>query len=620
MSKRQNHRQLPSEVHRPYTDEDRQIKKLTTWFYGFTKLYPKQDDTVVNIGFTYPIDHKDFIIFFMEQWVKWTDAKLDKLQEGTDAYADLFGTRGFSYQEFSLLVSGKVKEEFFERFRVFDYFYITDQTERDYITSLASAKEVDVLDAYIEAISGSIKTEISLLNRFFFQTKIPLYFSLQALKQHSYILAQSGSGKSELIKLLIFDLQRRSHKTWSKSLILIEPHGDLCNDVLSFVFNKGKAKKRLVYLDPFIRDTARQIFGEDILGADYTFVLNPFDIPLKNDGEINRMTQMLSSAFFEILKNEATTQMEAIIDACIETLLRKEGTSISDLKRFMNNEENADLIEAGMNIPNIERQTMMKRFKEDKRINPTKSGIYYRLQSLIGDMVFRRILVGKSTVDLDKEMNAGKVIICNLSKAKMGVKSAPAFGKLLLALIQGIVTKRQDIRPERRKETYCFIDEFQNYVTPTVQEIMAETRKYSLHMTLANQVIGQNMDTQVKRSILGNTAIKIAGDNEPDSLDIMTKQMGKLSPKDFERLPKYSFYAYNKFNKKSGVHTVRVPDFLVKKKPPFYLSKKELKGLFLYLVHESGYYIRVSDTKEAIPKASSNTNNKPTDYTHDFTD
>lgn len=79
-----------------------------------------------------------------------------------------------------------------------------------------------------------------------------------------------------------------------------------------------------------------------------------------------------------------------------------------------------------MTIPNIERRKVMNMFKSNERIRGTKSGIFFRLQTLIGDKEFRRLLVGTSTIDLWKEVNSGKVIIFNLAKGTLGKKSAPA--------------------------------------------------------------------------------------------------------------------------------------------------------------------------------------------------
>lgn len=141
--------------------------------------------------------------------------------------------------------------------------------------------------------------------------------------------------------------------------------------------------------------------------------------------------------------------------------------------------------------------------------------------------------------------------------------------------------------------TYCFIDEFQNFVTPSIDTVMAEARKYRLYMSLANQVISQNMERGTKRAVLGNTALKFAGDNEPDSIEVMAKQMGNLKQDRFNGLPKYSFFYYDKLNKASGVNTLRVPDFLVNQNSRFFMKKEDLKDVFKYLVYDSGYYRKV---------------------------
>ncbi|MEL6943461.1 MAG: hypothetical protein AAFO82_12395, partial [Bacteroidota bacterium] len=266
---------------------------------------------------------------------------------------------------------------------------------------------------------------------------------------------------------------------------------------------------------------------------------------------------------------------------------------IADLKRFMDNEENEDLLVLLEQLSNEERRKMARKILSDNKLTSTKSGIYYRLQTLIGDGEFRRLLTQESTVRLEREMNAGKIIIFNFAKAKMGRTSSTVFGKLILALIQGFATKRLELPKEKRKETICIVDECHNYLSKSVRAILTEERKMALHLVLSHQQAGQDMDTEMKRTILSNTGLKFAGNNESDSLKIMSENMGDLTPKDFDKLPLYSFYCYDKQNKKRGALLVRVPDFLVKKEPPFYMDKSELKELFLWLANESGYYRKV---------------------------
>jgi DNA helicase HerA-like ATPase len=104
-----------------------------------------------------------------------------------------------------------------------------------------------------------------------------VYFPLSSLKRHTYILGKTGSGKSELMKNLWFDLQINSNIRRNKSLVCIEPQGKLSVELLQFYLNSGN-KEKVVYLDTHIRETAKQLLGEDIVDDDYIFVFNPFDI------------------------------------------------------------------------------------------------------------------------------------------------------------------------------------------------------------------------------------------------------------------------------------------------------------------------------------------------------
>lgn len=582
-------------------------------FYQLTSLKSSEQEEGVLGGYVHAVENPLFVVNFMDRYVSWRDSILDRIPEGTVEYAREFGKRGFTYTEFLLVTSGSIKEENYGRHRVFQYLYLYDQDDCGYFAIEHSGEGKTQMERYVEALGKWVGNEIPELERFLFATKIPLRFPVKHYKKHAYILSQSGSGKSELMKLLFYDFQRTSKADNSKTLVLVEPHGDLAQEVLMFAFNKHK-KERVVYLDPFIRETAKSLLGEDILKDDYTFVLNPFDQKSRTDKEISYLTDKLSTAFFEIIDSEETFQMEAIIEACVETLLRREGSTIADLKRFMDDKQNQDLVEKGASIPNVERSNLMQtRFRTDGKIISTKGSVYYRLQKLLGNSEFRRLLVGESTLDLERELNSGKVIICNVSKGRLGT-AANAFGKLFIALILGYVTKRQDIPKNQRKETFLFIDEFQNFISPSIEEVMAETRKYSLHVTLSHQVMGQNMTVELKRLIAGNTAIKIAGQNEPESLSWMAKQMKHLEVTQFDDLPEYSFFVNNKFNKRAGTYLFRVPDFLVNTEPPYYMSRAELKEFFLYLVHESGYYRKVDRTEGNEEHGSGNV------YQPDFTE
>ena len=58
--------------------------------------------------------------------------------------------------------------------------------------------------------------------------------------------------------------------------------------------------------------------------------------------------------------------------------------------------------------------------------------------------------------------------------------------------------------PEReRKDFYLYVDEFQNVVTQTFENILSEARKYALNLTIAHQYVGQIIP-RVHQAVLGN--------------------------------------------------------------------------------------------------------------------
>jgi hypothetical protein len=288
--------------------------------------------------------------------------------------------------------------------------------------------------------------------------------------------------------------------------------------------------------------------------------------------------------------------MEVVIEACVETLLRKENSDISELKKMVNEAENEELLSLMEKIPNEERSKMAERMRNDKKLRSSLGGVFYRLQKILGNSDFKRLLMGENTINIEKFINDGRCIIFDVSKTKLGKNASPAFGKLMLSLIQGYAKKRQDIPLEKRKETIVIADEFQNYTVESVHEILEESRKFSLHLLLSQQYIGQGMDNDMRRSITSNTTLKIASDNDSDSLKFMCENMGNLNPVAFEKLPPYSFYVYDKTNKKAGAQMLHVPDFLVDQRSAFYQSKKDLKEYFLWLANESGYYRKIENT------------------------
>jgi hypothetical protein len=63
--------------------------------------------------------------------------------------------------------------------------------------------------------------------------------------------------------------------------------------------------------------------------------------------------------------------------------------------------------------------------------------------------------------------------------------------------------ERAAIPEKDRSDFYLYVDEFQNVVTQTFENILSEARKYGLNLTIAHQYVGQII-SKVHQAVLGN--------------------------------------------------------------------------------------------------------------------
>ena len=82
-------------------------------------------------------------------------------------------------------------------------------------------------------------------------------------------------------------------------------------------------------------------------------------------------------------------------------------------------------------------------------------------------------------------------------------------------MLQGIAMRRAELREIDRIPCHLFIDEVQNFTTPSIRTIMNEARKFRLSLTCCQQVLGDGMTTEIRNSILGSSNIQIVGATKP---------------------------------------------------------------------------------------------------------
>jgi hypothetical protein len=113
-------------------------------------------------------------------------------------------------------------------------------------------------------------------------------------------------------------------------------------------------------------------------------------------------------------------------------------------------------------------------------------------------------------------MNEQKILLINLSKGKIGEENSSFFGAMFLTKIKQAGMSRAKLDPKDRADFYLYVDEFQNIVTDTFENILSEARKYGLNLIIAHQYIAQLLP-KVQQAVLGNVGsivtFRVGGDD-----------------------------------------------------------------------------------------------------------
>ncbi|WP_455756426.1 type IV secretion system DNA-binding domain-containing protein [Sulfurimonas sp.] len=405
---------------------------------------------------------------------------------------------------------------------------------------------------------GTLNYTLSVILKELIAQKLDVSINNNDRERHTYITGQSGSGKSELLKHLIFS----TYKEEKENFILIDPHGDLADDIFKIHVNESMLSKSDGVTNGFLSALASGIGMDTILvdpflDSDNVPIINPMEFS-GTETELYSYTEELISVFKEILGQEFSLNAETLLAPCIATLLQIENSSLYDLQLFMDDENNFSLVKLGMESKNIAHRNFFTNGFYKSNLSSTKNALFAKLQNLLNNPTFSNMTTGKSTIDIEKTMNGRGNIIFKLSKQKMKQTLEP-IGRFIVAKVQSIALKRADKDEDERAKTHLYIDEFQNFITPSIEEILTESRKYKLYVTLAHQVISQLETIKLRDIILSNTNIKFVGQNGYKTLQALSNEVS-CSIDMIENLNVGQFYLRIGKDKPIKIKSVPVPE------------------------------------------------------------
>ena len=177
--------------------------------------------------------------------------------------------------------------------------------------------------------------------------------------------------------------------------------------------------------------------------------------------------------------------MRTIILPCLMVLLDWPGATLRDLRRFMDDTRNRDLVDFAQTRHHYE--DVPDFFTHDfhsKHYKDTKNAVQTKLQSLFASGKFSRLTCGPRPSCLRKPSRSGR------SWSSISPRGAWRAGRLgIWASDRGHSSKALPCRRDKQKKrvpTRVISDEFHNFTTRSMEKIITQAAKYKLTFSWRN--------------------------------------------------------------------------------------------------------------------------------------
>jgi len=307
--------------------------------------------------------------------------------------------------------------------------------------------------------------------------------SSQRLK-HTHVIGATGTGKSTfLLNCIVQDINQ------GKGIAVLDPHGDLIESILQWI--PENRINDVIIIDP----------------ADSEFPIG-FNI-LSAHSEIEK--DILSSDLVAVFRRLSTSwgdQMNSVFaNAILAFLESKQGGTLVDLRRFLVEKSFRDNYLKTVNDPNIVYYWQ----KEFPLLKSSSIGpILTRLDTFLRPKLIRNMVAQKKGLNFEEILD-GKILLVKLSQGLIGTENSYLLGTFFVSKIYQAAMARQAISKETRNDFFLYIDEFQNFITPSMAGILSGARKYHVGLILAHQDMQQltKYDSELASSVISNAGTRI---------------------------------------------------------------------------------------------------------------
>lgn len=317
--------------------------------------------------------------------------------------------------------------------------------------------------------------------------------------RHIHVIGASGTGKSTLL----FNCIRQDIES-GRGVALLDPHGDLADQILGVI--PPERINDVVFLDP--SDIEHSV-GFNILYA-------------HSELEKTLLASDLVSVFQRLSTSWGDQMGSVLSNAILAFLESNQGGSLIDLRRFLLEPAFRESFLLTVTDPEVVYywRKGFPALSGSKSLGP----VLTRLETFLAPKSIRYMVAQtKSKLDFADILDGGKILLAKLSQGAIGKENSYLLGTLLVSKLQQLAMSRQAQAEGHRRDFYLYIDEFHNFITPSMAEILSGARKYRLGLVLSHQELRQlERDREVASAVLSNSYTRVCfrvGDQDARTLE-----------------------------------------------------------------------------------------------------
>jgi len=344
----------------------------------------------------------------------------------------------------------------------------------------------------------------------------PFGIGLADRLMHLHVVGQTGTGKSTLLANLALQ-----DAACGFGFCLIDPHGDLADGLAAQL---GSRAHVWAPADP-----------DNLYGYNPLTPVPAAYHPLVAAGLIDAFKKQWADAW--------GVRMEHLLRHALLTLLAQPRADLRDLvPLFIDKAARAQML-SHVTDPQVRRfWTTEFPNMNYKTAFDGVAPIANKLGAFLAHPNVRRALCEPTKpLRFRKIMDEGQLLIINLSKGRLGADVTNVLGGLIVASIVNAALSRQTIPEDQRRPFMLHVDEFHAFTTASIADILPETRKYGLGLTLVHQHVAQ-VETAVFDAILGNAGSLMVFRVGVNDAPVFVRQLERVAPSDLINLPNHRAY------------------------------------------------------------------------------